>query len=231
MRDTAGSSGWKMPSATDGPMQEITNRIRKEEGYAILVVVFLAAMVAFALAAAAPSVLTKRQREREKELLFRGEQYKRAIGLYHRKFNRLPMKVKDLLHTNGLSFLRRPWPDPMTKEGEWRLLRLGPGGQIVGSLATASAQARGPLGSRASTPGSSSDIETLPLIGVASKSTQQSFYVYNDQESYQLWEFVYNPRQAAGQQPQGAGGQGRQDGQGNRNKPNGGRQSPQRPRQ
>ncbi len=205
-------------------MQEITNTIRKEEGYAILLVVFLAAMVAFALAAAAPSVLTKRQREREKELLFRGEQYKRAIGLYHRKFNRLPMKVKDLLHTNGLSFLRRPWPDPMTKEGEWRLLRLGPGGQIVGSLATASAQARGPLGRGASTPGSSSGIETLPLIGVASQSTQQSFYVYNDQESYQLWEFVYNPRQ-------GAGGQGRQGGQGNRNKPNGGRQSPQRPRQ
>ena len=162
---------------------------RQQAGFAILMVVFMAALVAIALTAVLPSVLMEGTREREEELLFRGQQYQRAIALYHRKFNRLPMKVEDLLHTNNRSFLRRPWPDPMTEDGEWRLIRQGPGGRLVGSLKQKPA---GPGLMRAPT-GLKSDASTFPLVGVASQSTAHSYNVFDQEESYDRWEFVYDP--------------------------------------
>lgn len=168
----------------------------RQAGYALLTVVFLVALVALSLAVAAPSAATHRKRQMEEELIFRGEQYQRAIMLYYRAFGRLPMKVDDLLRTNDRSFLRREWPDPMTQDGKWRLIRLGPGGQLVGSIVQqAPADPLGRRGGSAPPPtGFSSGIETLPLIGVASNSTEKSFRVYNDQETYAGWEFLFDPR-------------------------------------
>ena len=54
------------------------------------------------MAAVSPKLLTQGRREREEETVWRGEQYKRAIGLYFRKFGCYPTKVDDLAkQTNG----------------------------------------------------------------------------------------------------------------------------------
>ena len=141
-------------------------------------------------------------------------------------YNRFPLKVEELLHTNDRSFLRSEWPDPMTKDGEWRLIRVGPGGQLVGSVQEQ--PAADPLGrggsqqTRSPAGGLSSSIETLPLIGVASRSTAASIRVYNGEETYDAWEFIYNPSQAV--VPQGTVQP--QEG-GDKNSPNGGQQRPQ----
>jgi len=89
-----------------------------ERGYVLLVLMIAVALLMISLTAALPNIFTEGQREREEELIFRGNEYARAIGLYHARFNRYPMKIEDLVNaTNGIRFLRRAYPDAMTKGG------------------------------------------------------------------------------------------------------------------
>src|SRR3990167_7585385 len=64
---SVGSSRWSSPEMR-----------RRESGYALLVVILLAALVLIALSAVVPQVLTQGQREKEEELVFRGGQIGRA---------------------------------------------------------------------------------------------------------------------------------------------------------
>lgn len=180
---------------------------RRQAGYALLVVMLLAALVLIALAVAVPRLLTQGQREREEEFIFRGEQYQRAIGLYYKKFGRYPNSIKDLLHTNDRSYLRRPWPDPLVPDGKWRLIRLGPGGQLIGSVHTP--RRRGSAGASPDEPEEESpttgespqllpldpgaDKINAPIAGVASRLKSRTIRVYEDFEYYHQWEFVYDP--------------------------------------
>lgn len=109
---------------------------RRESGYSLLMVVFLVATSLILSAAVAPNVLTQGCREREEEMVWRGEQYERAIGLYFTKFGRYPTKIDDLTkQTNGVRFLRQAYTDPMNKEdGSWRFIYVGPNGQLIGSV-------------------------------------------------------------------------------------------------
>src|SRR5262249_42260689 len=114
-----------------------TGRVRRESGYALLLAVFLTTMLLLASIIAAPSVRTERQREKEEEMIWRGKQYVRGIKLYYRKNGRFPTSLDDLIKPkNGsLRFLRQAFKDPMNKEdGKWRLIYVGPAGQLVGSL-------------------------------------------------------------------------------------------------
>jgi len=74
-------------------------------------------------------------------MVWRGEQYKRAITLYVAKFGKYPTKIEDLTReTNGVRFLRRAYTDPLNKEdGSWRFIYVViPGGQLIGSLKSSS---------------------------------------------------------------------------------------------
>jgi hypothetical protein len=112
------------------------NPIRKphESGYAILMVFLLAATIAIGMYAVAPRVAFESQRDKEQLLVDRGEQYKRAIQLYYRKFRKYPVKMEDLENTSNIRFLRKRYVDPMTGKDEWRLIHVGPGGQFLDSL-------------------------------------------------------------------------------------------------
>ncbi len=109
---------------------------RGEAGYTLLIMLFLVASMILMLTAATPSLLTQGRRDREQEMIWRGNQYVRAIGLYYRKFGKYPTKIDDLYqNTNGVRFLREKYTDPMnTVDGSWRLIYLGPNGQLVGSV-------------------------------------------------------------------------------------------------
>ena len=107
--------------------------MQRQSGYALIVILLLLAFVLISLSVAVPPVFKQAQREKEEELIFRGQQYQRAIGRFYRKFGRYPLKVEELMRTNDRNFLRRPFPDPMTRDGNWRIIRLGPAGQLVGS--------------------------------------------------------------------------------------------------
>lgn len=107
----------------------------RQRGYALMAILFMAAVLLVLLGTAIPRVLTVGQREREAELVFRGEQYARAVRLYYRKYGRFPTELDDLVKVNNnVRFLRKLYPDPMTPDGHWRLIRVGAGGRLTGNI-------------------------------------------------------------------------------------------------
>jgi hypothetical protein len=118
-------------------MKKRSRGTRRESGYALMLAVFLTALLLLTTLVAAPSIRTERQREKEEEMIWRGKQYVRAIKLYYRKNGRFPTSMEDLTKPKmgSLRFLRHAYKDPMnTEDGTWRLIYVGPAGQLVGSL-------------------------------------------------------------------------------------------------
>ena len=109
-------------------------RRRAESGFALLLVFVMAAAVAIMLYMELPRVAFEAQRNKEELLIQRGEQYKRAIQLYFRKFKTYPASLDALENTNNIRFLRRRYADPLTGKDEWRLIHVGPGGVFTDSI-------------------------------------------------------------------------------------------------
>src|SRR2546423_658694 len=107
-------------------------RHRREAGFSLAAVIFFAAAASIIAAAAVPAYQTQAKREREKELMFRGEEFTRAIQKYQRKFGVYPSSVDQLVQTNGLRFLRHAYKDPVTGK-DFRLIRINPDGSLSGS--------------------------------------------------------------------------------------------------
>ena len=114
-----------------------TSARNKQGGYALLLVVFLLALVVVGTMSISLRVLTQGQREKEQEMIWRGKQYTRGIKLYYRKLGRFPNSMDDLVKpkVGNLRFMRQAYKDPMNKEdGSWRLIYVGPAGNLIGSL-------------------------------------------------------------------------------------------------
>src|SRR5947209_8343169 len=73
-----------------------TDKSESQRGYVLIAVLFAVTLMLVAVAAIAPSYGTQIKREREQELIHRGNQYVRAIRLYYRKFGRFPASVEQL---------------------------------------------------------------------------------------------------------------------------------------
>ncbi|HWE53734.1 MAG TPA: hypothetical protein VG273_28345 [Bryobacteraceae bacterium] len=117
-----------------------SSRAQSQSGYALLLVLAMAAVVAITLYMEVPRVAFEAQRDKEQLLIDRGEQYSRAIQLYVRKFNRYPPDFAALESTQNLRFLRRRYTDPMNSkkpdsdQDNWRIVHVGPGGVFTDSL-------------------------------------------------------------------------------------------------
>ena len=116
-------------------------RGESERGFALLVVFLIAAGIMISLYLEIPRVAFESQRNREEMLLERGEQYSRAIEVFYRKNKRYPGKMEDLENTNNLRFLRKRYKDPLTGKDEWRIIHMGPAGQLADSLVEKPGQA------------------------------------------------------------------------------------------
>lgn len=106
-------------------LRQSVRKAESEEGFILLMVLFLVVLLLIALAVAAPKVAVSIRRDKEIELIHRGEQYKRAIKLYYRKFGSYPTSIDQLLDTNNIRFLRKRYTDPITGKDDWRLIYLG----------------------------------------------------------------------------------------------------------
>ena len=108
-----------------------------ERGYALLVVIFLVTILLLSTMVVATNILTEGRREKEKEMIWRGNQYARGVKLHFRKTGRFPTTLDDLTKPKlgSLRFMRQAYKDPMNKEdGSWRFIYVGPAGQLIGSL-------------------------------------------------------------------------------------------------
>jgi hypothetical protein len=139
-----------------------------EQGFALLLIFFMAAAVALMLYTQMPRVAFESERDKEQLLIDRGEQFKRAILLYYTDNKRYPAKIEDLENTNNHRYLRRRYVDPYTGKDEWRLVHTNgmfltdslvqkppanpansPNGSSQGQTALASAAGPGGLGATA----------------------------------------------------------------------------------
>ena len=96
-----------------------------EDGYILIAVLFLVAMVLVMLSIAAPKVAADIERDREIELQHRGHQFERAIKLYYKKFGAYPPNMEALEKSNEIRFLRKRYKDPATGKDEWHLIHFG----------------------------------------------------------------------------------------------------------
>jgi type II secretory pathway pseudopilin PulG len=96
-----------------------------EEGYILLAVIFLIAIMALWLAVALPKMSRSIQRDRDLETMHRGKQYIRAVQLYYRKFGAYPPSMDALVKTNDIRFLRKKYIDPTTGKDDWTPIQFG----------------------------------------------------------------------------------------------------------
>ena len=184
------------------------------------------AVMSVLMGALLPAWRHQAQREKEAELVFRGEQYVRAIRLWEMKMGpgSRPPNFDILVQQK---FLRKKYKDPMTEDGEFQPLYVGanlpaPGGAGPGGRGPSppGAGGRGPSGlgsgsgnnaAAASTAGYRRPEGGGGILGVASKSKESSILIYKGRSHYNEWTFVFAnassaPGGVGGQMPGGRGG-------------------------
>jgi type II secretory pathway pseudopilin PulG len=145
-----------------------------EAGLVMLALLLFLALAALATALGAEAWATARKREREAELLFVGEQYRRAIESYWRqtpgRAKTLPVSLESLLADDRfptpVRHLRRLYPDPITGAA-FVLLRQGAG--IAGVQ---------------------SQSEDAPM---KTANFPLRYRQFEAAKSYQQWQFVFVP--------------------------------------
>jgi hypothetical protein len=146
------------------------------------------------------------KREKELELVFRGEQYIRAIALYERRMGpgSRPPTLDALVQQR---FIRKKYKDPMTKDGEFQVLYIGanapappgPGGRGQPGVSQVPGQTGVGSGLSGGQPGMGG------ILGVVSKSKESSIRVYQGNTRYDQWRFVFAGAANRPGMPPGAG--------------------------
>jgi type II secretory pathway pseudopilin PulG len=106
----------------------------RQGGFTYLMLLWWVAISGVLLAALGQQWLTESRRQKEMELVFRGEQIKAAIQSYYDAtpvgVKTLPTQWDELLEDRRgpriLRHLRQRWPDPITGSPRWGLIKAGP---------------------------------------------------------------------------------------------------------
>jgi type II secretory pathway pseudopilin PulG len=85
----------------------------RQRGYMMITLMLALAMITLAMLAVLPGIKQQIMRDREEEMIHRGNSYMRAIQHFYTKFGRYPNRVEELENTNNLRFLRKRYTDPM----------------------------------------------------------------------------------------------------------------------
>ena len=103
-----------------------------QRGFTYLGFLLFVALAGAGLAAYSELASHSAQREKEAELLFRGEQYREAIASYWKKEQRYPKALAELLEDKRypmpVRHLRRLYREPITGQDEWGLVEAPEGG-------------------------------------------------------------------------------------------------------
>ena len=151
------------------------------DGFTYIGLLFFVALMGAALVAVAQVWHTQAKRDKEAELLFIGNQFRRAISLYYERapggLRQYPKQLNDLLqdprYPNVQRHLRKLYIDPMTGKAEWGLVR-APDGSILGVY-------------------SLSDEAPLKTAGFTGLDAG-----FVDSVTYREWKFAYLPADARG---------------------------------
>ena len=149
-----------------------------QTGFTYIVALAAIVIVGIVIAAGHSSTWYLQQSNREAELLFRGEAYRRAIGSYYQAspgVKAFPKALKQLLSDPRLPdsrpHIRKLYNDPMARgeDKSWQLIRAKDGG-IAGVV-------------------SKSEDEPLKKAGFTKEHAK-----FANAKSYTEWEFEYKPK-------------------------------------
>jgi type II secretory pathway pseudopilin PulG len=206
----------------------------RDDGYAMAALLVTLSIAAIMMTAVMPVWKQMARREKEEELIFRGQQYTRALRLFAMKYaNASPPNVDVLVEQR---FIRKKYKDPITND-DFQLLLAGQ--PVPGTTTTPANAGRGqapgatpgPAPGLTSLPGASQQAPSQPgttgrgfspigtpgagatggIIGVVSKSKESSIRLYNGRSHYNEWTFINTPQVQApgvGAGPGGRGGRG-----------------------
>ena len=160
--------------------QHLRGTTRRPRGVVLLGLVAFLALAGLLAVNFAESMATARQREREAQLLWVGQQYRAALESYWRStpgpVKHLPVTLDELVRDsrfpNPVRHLRRVYPDPLQPDVPWGLVRRG--NQILGVY-------------------SQSDAAPLRRSGFAA-----GLEAFEGATQYAAWRFLFVPRAAAG---------------------------------
>jgi len=201
-----------------GAAGERRRRAGDEAGYAMAALLMAIAVMGVMLTVLLPAWTHAARREKEAELVFRGQQYARAIALFQRRFaGAFPPSIDVLVEQR---FLRERYLDPMTG-GEFQPVFQTAAATTPGAIGVNVSGGTAPSGETDSPgrdgappaeppPGSTSPIgPTAGIMGVVSRSTEESIRLYNGRDHYNQWVFDYTQvagAAGAGQPAQTPGG-------------------------
>jgi type II secretory pathway pseudopilin PulG len=175
---------------------------RSEAGYNLVILMMSLMVLNIMMAAALPKWSHVIKREREEELISRGFQYAEAIRIFQNRFQRLPVRVEELIEVEPRS-IRKLWKDPMTEEGMWVLIPPGTGNEMTPP--PQGPDGRNDQGGQQGPDGDDSGEEVPdntgigdkkgktqvgPFIGVRSRSTKESILIFNGHDRYDQWQFT-----------------------------------------
>jgi type II secretory pathway pseudopilin PulG len=167
-----------------------------DAGYAMALLLVAMSVMAVMMTVAMPVWKQMAQREKEQELIFRGQQYARAVGLFQRKYANTPPPSLDVLVQEH--FLRKKYKDPITN-ADFVPIPVGQAGTATpGATGQRGAPAGrgGPGAGQPATGGPAVTAARGGIIGVTSASTAASIRIYNGATRYNQWRFVYAPAAA-----------------------------------
>ncbi len=113
--------------------------VSKQGGFTYLGILITVAIAGVLLAQAGMNWGQSARRDRERELLFVGNQFRQAIALYYERtpgaIKRYPAKLDDLVEDRRYNppqrYLRKVYLDPLTNRQDWGLV-MAPEGGIMG---------------------------------------------------------------------------------------------------
>ena len=187
------------------PGRRLATRLRGEEGSTLAALMVIVAIMAVMLTVASQEWSFILRREKERELIFRGQLIVSALEEYEAQGRGAPVSL-DQLTKRPKPALRMVPPDPMTARydeegklvegtGQWKLLRPGTGAGAPKPPGEGEEQdpAEKERQERAESGG--------PILGVASRSEELSIGAWNDVPAnapYSSWKFQ---RQGTSGQP------------------------------
>ncbi|HEY3120682.1 MAG TPA: type II secretion system protein [Vicinamibacteria bacterium] len=154
----------------------------REDGFSLAGLMAAVAIMTVVMSAAVPAWRYVMKDDREEELYFRGCQIAEAIERYQRKNgNAYPPSFEVLVKGH---YLRKPFTEPLAKDGKWRIIRPGEAIPSGGPRPTGSPS---PSPSPRGGPGAGG---VGVIVGVASLNTDKSLRLFNGRDHYNEWLFV-----------------------------------------
>jgi type II secretory pathway pseudopilin PulG len=154
---------------------------RGEQGFMLLGLIVVIALILLALSVAASKTAFSLRREREVESARRADQYVRAIRRFYIKNQHYPGSIEQLENTNRVRYLRQRYVDPLTGKANYRLIIVGQNkttvkgffGQPLAGIASAGLGTAGGMQS-SGVPGATTATGTGGAFGTTSPGTTTS---------------------------------------------------------